>query len=315
MIKKKLLILTLACIIGMLSVITVSAEDTGLPDAAVEIHPLDNDVQITWQGGSYTTPTVAVLADGSTVYEGPLNSSVTVAYTKRASSLDVKLHDPDGKELYNCHVNVKQLPVIKIEKSQYGNNAQITFSKFDVPLTVKLFDGEGFVQAEYSGSGSSSLRLNSQDAIPYAVVEYPNGVSLRFDVSGTDKKPRVIFKEDYSNIVTDQPSFTIEGIVENAQTVSINGLRIIVDNDYSFSYPIPLEIGENIVYVRALSETEQSGEAKLVITRSESAESEQGENGNDKKNNPVVLIGCAVIVVGTFAFWIYKKVKKKKEDK
>lgn len=316
-----------------------------------------------WGWGSYTYY-VTVYADGDTetpIFSGEdLDDTATYFfYPKGTNYLEIVItYASDGilSKEYRKQISLSAMDYIRVTVEDVTEEVML-------PLEYSATE-EGELQVTLNGQ-SGVYRIKGRDRIYFSLEE---GINLFYATfTGADGVTHTIDKEIYCVAIS--PEITlyedldgkkvrtstvhVTGRTENAVSVTINEKEVTPEADGSFSYDVPLKVGENEIVVKAVSES-GAGTAKIfTVTREgegEAAGSAPGvtedgeeppedaedgeEDGTDtedipasanpaekksiswKKYLPIILsAGLFVILLVIFLVFMRKQDKEKKNNK
>lgn len=170
-----------------------------------------------------------------------------------------------------------------VKKVDLSSNDYIRIPDEDVTTKVMLpleYSAKEAAQLTVSINGQTGVyRIKGQDTIFFTLEEGNNEFYATF--TGADGITYVIEKDIYLGIVV--PRITlfeeldgtvfhtttakVSGKVENAAVFTVNGVDVVLSEDGSFVYDVPLEPGENEVILNAMSESGEGATMVLTITR------------------------------------------------
>ena len=139
------------------------------------------------------------------------------------------------------------------------NSAEITIrgigekkSKIEIFLNNKLL---GFTFADANGQFTfSDLKLKEGENQIYAVCKKETRTSLpsnSLSITFKSKPPKLVIISPSPNTTVSEEKLKIEGKTDPDVSLFINGKWVIVKNDGSFSFELPLSEGENKIEVIA----------------------------------------------------------------
>ncbi len=315
-----------------------------------------------WGWGSYTY-NVTVYADGDTetpIFSGEdMDDTATYFYyPKGTNHLEIVItYASDGilSKEYRKQISLSAMDYIRVTVEDVTEDVMLPLeysAKEEAELLVTLNGQSG----AYRIKGRDRIYFSLEEGINqfYATFTGADGVTHTIDkeIYCVVISPEITLYEDLDGKMFRSSTVHVTGRTENAVSVTINEEEVTLEADGTFSYDVPLAVGENEIAVKAVSES-GAGTAKIfTVTREGEGEeasvpgiaedgeepSEDEEDGEEdgtdtedipasakpaekkniswKKYLPVILSAVlfAVLLVIFLAF-LRKKDKEKKSNK
>ena len=180
-------------------------------------------------------------------------------------------------------------------------------------LTVQ----KGEESAQYLLNGTDTVYITLQQGINriYAEFEGDNNIFYVADVEVYYDlyPPEIILYDALDGKTFSGESVDILGKVKEAESLTINGEAIAIEEDGSFTYSCKLGTGENLVELKAQDGNGNMTMRVLTLYKAGAITGEVPKNSFWMRFLPLLIsLGCSLIIILFAAIFIRKK--KKKED-
>ncbi len=295
----------------------------GLDSYKVYLDMSRQDVRLDWSESAVRADEYQVSVYGTELlYQETLDREereTSFSYPADTSQLQISL---SGKQnnLWSAPVVI----TIPIPGEEYLRNAtgDVTGSgqlalEYAVTKERTLTVQKGEESAQYLLNGTDTVYITLQQGINriYAEFEGDNNIFYVADVEVYYDlyPPEIILYDALDGKTFSGESVDILGKVKEAESLTINGEAIAIEEDGSFTYSCKLGTGENLVELKAQDGNGNMTMRVLTLYKAGAITGEVPKNSFWMRFLPLLIsLGCSLIIILFAAIFIRKK--KKKED-
>lgn len=295
----------------------------GLDNYKVYLDMSRQDVRLDWSESAVRADEYQVSVYGTELlYQETLDREereTSFSYPADTSQLQLSL---SGKQnnLWSAPVVI----TIPIPGEEYLRNAtgDVTGSgqlalEYAVTKERTLTVQKGEESAQYLLNGTDTVYITLQQGINRIYAEFEGDNNI-FYVADTEVyydlyPPEIILYDALDGKTFSGESVDILGKVKDAESLTINGEAITIEEDGSFTYSCKLSTGENLMELKAQDGNGNMTMRVLTLYKAGAITGKVPENSFWMRFLPLLIsLGCSLIIILFAAIFIRKK--KKKED-
>ncbi len=227
---------------------------------SVTVSPDDFSVKVTLDKSYRYSYLLAYFIDDSTepafFMEVPEDGekSIDYVYDVNAKSVRVEVSEKRSNGAYSLPkkytVNLAKLPKITFDSVELTNKRFIAYGysgftpKTTITIAVNDVKGEYILNAA-EGSMTAALN-NTYNEVTVSFTDSQDVTVLyKTEIYMDIEAPRIYMLQDYTNVKTSGKSYNVLGTVTGADSFTIGGKEVALNNDGTFAFSLELKKGEN----------------------------------------------------------------------